>query len=151
MSCNCSCKVCPTDYAMWVPRIGFGVALAGFGLNHYRFIGDFTGMAASVYPSVPILGTLAGLLAYIVPALMIVGGILFAIDQQRCISKSCILAALGGIIGWAGLGVLVGDGSAGPTLMPMIQGAILWLVGYYIIKKMCCCCGGSCKPNGMSK
>lgn len=123
------------------------MALAGFGVNHYRNIGMFVDNAKSVF-SVSAVATVAGLLAYIVPALMIVGGILFAVKQQPCISKMCILASLGGIIGWAGLAVLLGDGSTGMAMMPMIQNASILLITYVMIKKMGCCGSGSCSTPG---
>jgi hypothetical protein len=92
------------------------------------------------------IGSIAGMLAYIVPALMIVGGLLFALKQLRCISKACILACLSGIIGWASIAVLIGGNTAVMDMMAPIQSAALLLVLYWVIKKMSCC-GNSCvKP-----
>lgn len=110
-------------------------------------------MTKGVFPTSAVLAGIAGVLAYIVPALMIVGGVLFAIRKLGCVSKTCILASLGGIIGWAGLAVLVGDGNAAGAMMPMIQNAAVLLILYYMIKKASCskmpcapgaCAGGSC-------
>lgn len=145
--------MCPVKYAPWIPRIAFGLVLVGYGVNHYRTIGGFVGMAKGVFPTSALLGGIAGILAYIVPALMIVGGLLFAVRQLCCLSKTCILASLGGIIGWAGLAVLVGDGNAAGAMMPMIQNASVLLILYYMIKKASCskmpctgaCSTGSCK------
>ena len=140
-----------TKVARWLPKIGFGLVLAGYGVNHYRNIDAFVGMSQGVYPTMPALGSLAGVLAYIFPLLMIVGGVLFAIGQLCWLSKSCILAALAGILGWAGLAVLVGDGATSGNMMPMIQNAAVLLILYYVIKKMCCksCCSMSCGcPSG---
>ncbi len=142
-TCTCGSTICPSRYASWFPRIGFGLVLVGYGLNHYRNLSGFVEMSKGVFPGVPVVGTVAGLLAYIVPALMIVGGALFAVRQLGCISKTCILAALGGILGWAGLAVLVGDGNAAGSMMPLLQNASVLLILYYIIKKMSCC-GSSC-------
>lgn len=111
-------------------------------------------MASSAYPTVPALAAVAGYLAYVVPALMIAGGVLFAVKQLCCIAKMCIVASLTGIIGWAGLAVLVGDGSAGMTMMPMIQNAAILFVFYVLAKKMSCksaCAGGSCGTGGSCK
>ncbi len=103
-------------------------------------------MAKGVFPLMPALGMIAGVLAYIVPALMIIGGVLFAIRQLCCLSKTCILASLGGIIGWSGLAVLVGDGNAAGAMMPMIQNAADLLILYIMIKKSSCSSSsGSCK------
>ncbi len=138
--------MCPVKYAPWIPRIAFGLVLVGYGVNHYRSLGGFVAMAKGVFPLMPSLGMIAGVLAYIVPALMIIGGALFAIRQLCCLSKTCILASLGGIIGWAGLAVLVGDGNAAGAMMPMIQNAAVLLILYYMIKKSSCSMSsGSCK------
>gem|GEM_PF-2015023 len=139
-----SCKSCPSAYALWIPRIGFGLVIAGYGVNHLRHLSDFSAMAASAY-TMPALAGIISVLAYIVPFLMIVGGVLFACAKMCSWSKACILASLGGIMAWAGLAVLVGDGSAGPAMMPMIQNAALLLVAYHVIKKMWKCgMGASC-------
>ncbi len=142
--CSCGSTKCPSKFSCWIPRIAFGLVLAGYGVNHYRTLSQFVGMAKGVFPTVAILGMLSGILAYIVPALMIVGGVLFAIRQLCCLSKMCILASLGGIIGWAGLAVLVGDGNAAGAMMPMIQNASILLILYYTIKKKPSCSTGSC-------
>ena len=131
--------MCPSRFAPWFPRIGYGLVLAGYGVNHLRNLSGFVGMAKGVFASVGFIGTISGLLAYIVPFLMIIGGVLFAIKQLGCISKTCILASLGGILGWAGLAVMLGDGNAAGQMMPMLQNAAVLLILYYIIKKMSCC------------
>ncbi len=137
-------------YAAWLPRIAFGLVLVGYGVSHYRNLSGFIGMASGVFPSAMMVGTLASALAYVVPALMIVGGVLFACKKYCCISKVCILASLSGIIGWAGLAVLVGDGNAAGAMMPMIQNAAILLILYYMVKKASCCKGGSCPPASPS-
>lgn len=147
--CSSGCiggKYCPCGYASWLPRIAFGLILVGYGVNHYKNIAGFVQMSQGALAPVPALGSLAGMLAYIVPALMIIGGALFAIKQLGCVSKTCILAALSGIIGWASLGVLIGDANAGSAFMPMIQNAALLIVLYWVVKKMSCC-RSSC-PTG---
>lgn len=156
MSCSTSCSPkCPCKFAPWFPRAAFGLILVAYGVNHYRhftdfltnskgpFINSLEGVTPVTYS---LLGSVAGILAYIVPALMIVGGLLFAVKQMSCISKVCILASLSGIIGWASIAVLLGGNSAGMDMMPAIQNAALLLVVYWVIKKMSCC-GNSCvKP-----
>lgn len=143
MGMNCcsaggSCKGCPSAYALWLPRIGFGLVLAGYGLNHLRFMSDFTAFAGSVYTNTMLAGAMTAV-AYVVPVLMIVGGVLFAINKGCMWSKICILASLGGILGWAGLAVALGDGSAGGSMMPAIQNASVLLIAYHVIKKMWKC------------
>ncbi len=146
---GCNAPGCPCKHAGWLPRIAFGLILISYGVNHYRHIGDFVAMSKGVYPTVGILATIAGLLAYVVPALMIVGGLLFAIRQLCCVSKICILGALSGIIGWASVAVLVGDGASSGAMMPLIQNAAVLLILYYMVKKRSCapaaCTNGNCK------
>lgn len=152
MSCCSSCpggKYCPCAYAPWFPRVAFGLILVAFGVNHYKDVGGFSEMSSGALSAVPPLAMVAGILAYIVPALMIIGGALFAVKQLGCISKTCILASLSGIIGWASLAVLVGDGAAGGSFMPAIQNAAVLLILYWVVKKMSCC-GSSC-PTGATK
>lgn len=148
--CSCGVKNCPSLYVGWLPRIGFGLVLVGFGVNHYRNFEGFKNMAAGVYPTVPVVAAIAGMLAYIVPLLMIVGGVLFAIRKLGCISKTCIVAALSGILGWAGLALALNAGADSALLGQAVQGAAILLILYYIIKKMTCCGHGSCAPSSPS-
>lgn len=127
----------------WFPRVAFGLVMVAYGVNHYRFVDGFSGMSSGALAPVPFLATIAGLLAYIVPALMIVGGALFAVKQLCSVSKICIVASLSGIIGWAALAVLIGSNEAGMNFMPAIQNASILLILYWVIKKMSCC-GSSC-------
>lgn len=152
MSCSSGCgnAGCPCKYAPWLPRVAFGLILVSFGVNHYRHLSDFVGMAKSAYQMTPMLAGVAALLAYIVPALMIVGGALFAVKQLCCVSKMCILASLSGIIGWASVAVLVGDGMIGGQMMPMIQSAAVLLILYFMVKKMGCC-KSACGASGCGK
>lgn len=141
----CGNGKCPCNYVHWFPRIAFGLVLASYGVNHYRHMNDFAAMSKSAFPAVPVLAGLVGILAYIVPALMIVGGVLFAVRQFGCVAKTCILLSLCGIIGWAALAVMTGDGASGGSYMPAIQNAVVLLVWYYVIKKSSCC-SSSCAP-----
>lgn len=147
MGCSSGCAgSCPCKYAPWLPRVAFGLILVSYGINHYRHIGEFVNMAKGIYESAPMLAGIAGILAYVVPALMVVGGALFAVKQLPCVSKTCILASLSGIIGWASVAVLVGSGSIGGSLMPLIQNAAILIVLYSVIRKMSCCgsAGAAC-------
>jgi uncharacterized membrane protein YphA (DoxX/SURF4 family) len=143
-STSCA-AACPCKYAPWLPRIAFGLILLSYGVNHYRNFEGFSGMAKGVF-QIPEISSIAGLLAYIVPALMIIGGALFAIKQLCCISKICILASLSGIIAWASVAVMLGDGNTGGDAMPMIQNAVILILFYVLIQKMSCC-GGACSTR----
>ncbi len=146
----CACpSVCPCRKVFWLPRIALGLVFLAYGVSHYRFLGGeqgFMAMAQSVFAKDSVLAMIAGYLAYVVPALMIVGGVLFAVGQLKCISKVCIVAALSGIIGWASVAVMVGDASMTGSLMPMIQNAAILFLFYGMVKKMGCCSAmPSCK------
>lgn len=148
MSC-CSCPIqpCPSRYAPCLARIGFGIALAAFGINHYRFLTEFVTMSKGVFPTVPFIAMIAGVLAYIFPLLEIVGGIAFAVGcgKTKCLAKIGVLGSLGGILGWAGLALALGDVNIASSVGPAIQGACTMLIAYYVIKKMSCC--GPCAPG----
>lgn len=131
----------------WFVRIGFGVALAAYGVAHYRFIGSFVPMAVGPFQGIPFLATIVWLLAYIVPGLQIVGGVLVAVRQFCSIAKFCVLAALGGIIGWAGLAIMVGPMEIAQAMSGAILNATVFLVLYVLVKKFDCC-GSACLPNG---
>lgn len=152
MSCSSGCgnAGCPCKFAPWLPRVAFGLVLVSFGVNHYRHLSDFVGMSKSAFPTMPMLAGLAGVLGYIVPALMIVGGALFAVKQLCCVAKTCVLASLSGIIGWASLAVLVGDGNMGGAMMPLIQNAAIMLLLFFAVKKMGCCTKGACGMKACS-
>ncbi|HRH93130.1 MAG TPA: hypothetical protein PKV72_01215 [Candidatus Peribacteria bacterium] len=152
--CNCPVQPCPSRYAPWLVRIGFGVALAAFGVNHYRYLTEFVGMTKGVFPTVPAVGMVFGYLAYVFPLVEIVGGVLFAVGQLKCIAKICVLASFGGILGWAGLALALGDMSIGQTVGPAMQMACIMLITYTVIKKMSCCgmgCGAGAAACGCGK
>lgn len=152
--CKCPVQPCPSKCIVsYLPRIAFGLALAGYGINHYRGIDGFVMFAKSVF-TVNAIAMISGVLAYVVPALMIVGGVLFAIRQLCCLSKICIVASLSGIIGWAGLAVMLADPNNRDVVQGMgsaIQNASVLFILYVTIKKMSCknsCTNGvqgSCK------
>jgi uncharacterized membrane protein YphA (DoxX/SURF4 family) len=148
MSCCSSGKSSLGCCSVWLPRIGFGVMMIGFGVSHFRDLPGFIGMTQSPFTSIPALAMIAGVLAYVIPVLEIVGGILFATKQLSHVAKFCLLATFGGIMGWAGVGMMVADPSMGMMLGTAFQGASIGLIVYWVIKKMSCCgaksCGGSC-------
>lgn len=150
----CPHAKCPCKFVCWLPRIAFGLVLAGFGVNHYRNLESFVATAQSVF-TIPAVSMVAGYLAYVVPALMIVGGVLFATKQLCCISKICIVASIAGIIGWAGLSILLVNGGT-PEFMRgqsgAIMNAVILFLFYKSLKKGSCaqkqCCSSSGTPAG---
>lgn len=138
---------CPCKFAPWFPRVAFGLVLVAYGVNHYMNLTEFITLVKSPFPTEGMLaavGLVSGLVAYLVPALQIVGGALFAVKKFGCISKTCILAALSSILVWASLGIFVGNAAAGSNMIPVIQFTTIMLVTYYMVKKHSSCCGSSC-------
>lgn len=148
-----SCKACPIS---WLPRIAFGIVFAGFGVAHYRDVTNFTTSAGRIFAEGSVLALAATYLAYVVPALMIVGGVLFAIRQLPCVSKACIVAALSGILGWAGLGLMFMNPASemSMTLMQQlgaaIQNASVLFILFYMIKGKSCGASKCCTSGGAS-
>jgi uncharacterized membrane protein YphA (DoxX/SURF4 family) len=127
--------------APWLLRIGFGVLLAAYGVSHYQNFAGFQSVATQPLASVGWLAAIAGLLAYVVPALQIVGGVLVATKQLCSVAKICVLAVFGGILGWVGLSIVVSGMNEGTNLA--IQNATFFLLLYMLVKKFSCCgCGG---------
>ncbi len=153
-SCSTS-GACPSKYAPYLVRLGYGIALAGFGVNHLRHAEGFTESAGAVFMNTPVasLAMTATVLAYVVAVLQIVGGALFATRLFCPVAKICIMTVFGGILGWAGLAVMFGGAEAGMQVGPAIQGATIWLLGYAGIKKMECCSmgAGACPTTGSCK
>ncbi len=147
---SCSSSKWYSNIVCWLPRIAFGLVLVGYGVNHYRNLEKFVAGAKSVF-TVPALAMVAEQLAYVVPALMIVGGVLFALKQLCCISKFCIVASLAGIIGWAGLSIMFDDGSI-PALTQNQSGAIMNAIFLFLfyksLKKGSCAQKQCCTPSG---
>ena len=125
-------------------RISFGLSLLFVGIAHYMRLEGLVSMMDGLGP----LTIVGQLWAYILPALMIVGGALFAIGMYTEIAA------------WAG-GLAVGSIAAGMMLQPVLSpvgiadmmpatvNAFIWLLVYYFTVKSACCCkcgnaAGSC-------
>ncbi len=144
-------RMCPSRYAVWFPRIAFGMVLLGYGVNHFRTLSNFVQYAQEPFVAFPALAGVVAAFAYVVPALMIAGGILFAMKLFCPISKVCILVALSGIISWAGLGILVNtDQRIVGMLGGSIQSASVLLILFFVIKKMSKCSGGCASSSASS-
>jgi len=121
-------------------RVSFGLSLVCVGLVHYMTLGAFVGMASEG------LGPLSGLgviWAYILPALMIVGGALLAIGMYTLYAAWAVGVALGSIpVGMLAQSVL--SGADLPSMMGMANNAFIWLLVFYFVVKCSSCCGSSC-------
>ena len=120
-------------------RIGFGGSLLLVGLVHYQTIEGFVGMTSEGLGPLEALGTIW---AYILPALMIVGGALLALGRYANVGAICAGIALASIP----IGMLLKSAISGvplPDVMPMANNALIWLIVYTFVVKMSCC-GDSC-------
>jgi len=134
-------------------RIGFGVTLALYGAAHYKDFTAFSGMTTAGFTGV--LASLATLWAYVLPLLMIVGGLSLAIPYRRDIGAWCGGVALASIAIGMSLKAVLGT----QTLMDVggtVSNTLVWLLIYlFAVKSGSCCCGGAkgapagvCTPGG---
>lgn len=88
--------------------------------------------------------------SYILPALMIVGGALFAIGMYYEVAAWAAGVALGSIpVGMLLKPVL--SGVALPDMMPAAINAFVWLLVYCFVVKSCSCCGSNCGSGASGK
>ncbi len=125
-----------------VLRVSFGLSLLLVGVAHYMSLSDFMGMVAGGLGPISMVGTLW---AYVLPALMIVGGALFVVGMYCDIAAWAAGVALGSIPVGMLLKPVLGGVALG-EMMPHAINAFVWLLVYVLVVKMCCCCckGGSC-------
>jgi len=130
----------PKCIASCIVRVSFGLSLLCVGLIHYMTFTAFKGMVSEDLAALSMLGTLW---AYILPALMIVGGALFVIGMFMDVAAWAAGLALASIpAGMLLKSVLSGVSIA--TTMPAAVNAFIWLLVYLVVVKSCasCCAGG---------
>ena len=143
MSC-CNPKD-PKTAAALALRVSFGLSLLLVGVAHYMTLDMFSGMVADGLGPLTFLGQIW---AYVLPALQIVGGALFAVGMYYEIASWTAGIALGSIpVGMLLKPVL--SGVALPDMMPAAINAFIWLLVFGWVVKCCTCCsGGSCGSGG---
>ena len=123
-------------------RVSFGLSLLFVGIAHYMTLEGFAAMTSDGLGPLTAVG---GLWAYILPALMIVGGALLAIGMYHHIAAWCAGLALASIPAGMLIKPLL-SGVALPDVMPAAINAYIWLIVFVLVIKMCCgCCGGGSK------
>ncbi|OGJ61988.1 hypothetical protein A3C37_00600 [Candidatus Peribacteria bacterium RIFCSPHIGHO2_02_FULL_53_20] len=125
-------------------RVSFGLSLLFVGLAHYLTISAFRGMVSDGLGAVSLLGSLW---AYIMPALMIIGGALLVADKRRDIEAWATGLALGSIPAGMLLKSVIGGLSLADT-MPAAINAFVWILVYGLVVKMSCCGSGACDKTG---
>ncbi|MDD5026246.1 MAG: hypothetical protein PHH13_02595 [Candidatus Peribacteraceae bacterium] len=119
----------PMGIATVVVRVSFGVALLCVGLTHYMAFGGFVTMARE---GMGFLEPVAMLWAYILPALMILGGALFTIGMYAEIAAWAAGLALASIpVGMLLRPVLSGVSMA--DVMPAAINAFIWLIVFVLV------------------
>ncbi len=142
MSC-CSLKS-PKCSAKLLLRVSFGVSLLLVGITHYMTLTMFVGMVSDGLGPLSMLGTVW---AYVLPALMIVGGALFAVGMYYEIATWTAGLALCSIpVGMLLKPVLSGVGL--PDVMPAAVNAWLWIIIFFFVVKSVSCCGSCSTPEG---
>jgi uncharacterized membrane protein YphA (DoxX/SURF4 family) len=139
-----NCPKTPKGAAAMCLRISFGVSLLLVGITHFMTIDAFKGMAMDGLGALEPVGALW---AYVLPALMIVGGALIAVDMFPEIGVWAAGVALGSIpVGMFLKPVLSGVSLS--DMMPPAINAFVWLIVFVLVVKMSCC--GSCSSGGGS-
>ncbi|MBU0458824.1 hypothetical protein KJ652_00705 [Patescibacteria group bacterium] len=137
---NFSFPKSPKQIATTLIRISFGLSLLFVGLAHYMTFEAFKMVAAGGLGGLEFLGIFW---AYIMPALMILGGALYVIGKYDAIAAWTTGLALGSIP----VGMLLKSVVSLESLvdmMPMAINAFVWMIIYYIVVKSSSC-EGCCK------
>ena len=136
---------CPLCIVGTVARISFGASLVFVGLVHYETFESFAGMVSEDLAALTFLGTLW---AYILPALMIIGGALLVLNMFTEIALWASSIALGSIPAGMLLKSVISGLPLAETMQPAIN-ALIWLMVLIMITKVsgCCCEGGCSTPT----
>ena len=120
--------------AEMVVSVTFGVILAMFGFAHYMDIEMFKQMTMFGFVEGGVMASLAGLWAYILPFLMIVGGLLIAVGYRYDIAlwvSGVALASIAiGMTSKAIIGTMELKDAA-----PHVQAIFIWLLMYAFVAK----------------
>jgi len=135
---------CPPCVLGLISRLSFGVSLLCVGLVHYMTFTSFRAMVTEDlgYAPIALLGTIW---AYLLPALMIVGGVLFVLGMFTEIAVWTSGLAIGSIPA----GMLLKSVLSGMPLsstMPSAINAFTWLIVLiFVVKLQSCCCDNGAK------
>jgi hypothetical protein len=130
------CPETPKGVASLALRLSFGISLLLVGLTHYMNFEPFQGMVVEGLGALEFLGMLW---AYLLPALMIVGGALYTIGMYHEVAAWCAGLALGSIpVGMLLKPVL--SGAPLPDVMAVAVNTFIWILVYYFVVKSCSCC-----------
>jgi hypothetical protein len=122
-------------------RIGFGLSLAFVGFAHYQ---DPT-FAEQVSRGLGVLESVGLIWGYILPAMMILGGLLLAFGVFMETAAYASVIALASIPAGSLLKSAIGGISLSDT-MPAATNAVIWIIALILVVKKNSC-GSSCAPG----
>lgn len=143
MSCGSCCTGSPKGIAGMLLRYSFSLSLIFVGLAHYMTIESFKIMVSDGLGPLAPLGVLW---AYVYPALMIVGGVLFLVGRYSDIAAWAVGIALGSIPAGVLLKPLMSGMGLSET-MPQAVNAFIWLLVFIWVVKFAGC-GNCCTSDG---
>jgi uncharacterized membrane protein YphA (DoxX/SURF4 family) len=136
----------PTSVAKLVVRIGFGIALALVGVAHYLDAATFAEAVGRGLGSLEPVGMAWG---YLLPGLMIVGGVLIALGFMPAVGAFVAGVALVSIPAGLMLKSVLSGLSLNDT-MPPAMNAIVWIL-FYVAAVRGFGCQGACDVPSASK
>ena len=141
----------PKGIASCLLRVSFGLSLVFVGVTHYRDTAGFLGLVTAGFP--PALAQVAMVWGYVLPGLMILGGLLFAVGVWKKAGTWIVGVALGSIPA----GMLLKSALGGVDLsqtMPAAVNAWVWLLVYGLavrswggMKSWCACDMSGCESQ----
>lgn len=131
-------------------RWSFGLCLLFVGVSHYMTFDSFSLMVSDGFEPIPVFMFLSQIWAFVLPALMIVGGGLLiagVLMQWGVLASALALMSIGP-------GMLlksVVTGFALEEMMPLVTNTFIWIIVLMLVVKGLCC-GESCdsKKGGMT-
>jgi uncharacterized membrane protein YphA (DoxX/SURF4 family) len=134
----------PKSAAKVLTRIGFGLTLLLMGIAHYLKMDSFLSLMSEGYLGTP-LEFLGPVLAYVIPALMIVGGFLYTIGCFRTVAAWAAGLALVIFPASMMLKAVVSPDIEPTSVMPFVVYGIAWLILYKMVSRGCC--GSKCATS----
>jgi len=121
-------------------RVSFGLSLLLVGLMHYMTFQSFKGMTME---GLGVLEPLGMVWAFVLPALMIIGGALLVLGFYLEVGSWAAGIALASIpVGMLLKPVL--SGVSLPSVMPSAIDAFIWLIVYFLVVKSSVCYAQNC-------
>ena len=135
----------PKGVLALILRVSLGLSMVFHGATLYKDFAGFAGMTAGGLGPLAPVGTAW---AYLMPALLILGGVLIALNYYFIYGVWLAGLALGSIPA----GMLVKpllSATSGGDMMGAANNAFIWLIMLTLVVKLskCCCGSGECKPG----